>query len=69
MNVVDRLIVSAAALPAVLGFGAAIAITHDVIVAGLVGTAACIVAAGISLTPPVKRARMRLFRQKYPDAS
>lgn len=65
----DRLIVSAAALPAVLGFGIALAITGDLIVSAIAGAVACIAAAAISLTPPVQSARMRLLRRKYPDGS
>lgn len=69
MSLRDRLIVTAAALPAVLGFGLALGITRDLIVSGIIGAAACLVAAAVSLTPSVQRARMRLLRRKYPEAS
>ena len=65
----DRLIVLAAGLPGILGFGLAIAISRDLIVSMVVGGVASLVGAGISLTPPVRDARMRLVRRKYPDAS
>ena len=65
----DRLIVSAAALPAVFGFGLAIAISRDLIIAGAVAVVASLISAGITLTPSVRAARIRIMRRKYPDAS
>lgn len=65
----DRLILLAAALPVVLGFGIAFGITGDLTVATTFGGIACLVAAAISLTPLVQRARMRLLRRQYPDGS
>jgi len=62
----DRLIVWGAAAPAVLGFAAALAVTHDLVIAGLVGVAMSLIAAALSLTPPVRRARLRLLRRRYP---
>lgn len=64
----DRIIVVAAALPSVVAFGLAIAITHDLIISGIVGGVACVVSAAASLSPPVQRARLRLLRRKYPTA-
>jgi len=54
----DRVIVVAAALPSVVAFGSAIAITHDLIISSIVGGVACIVSAAASLLPPVQRARL-----------
>ena len=62
----DRLIVWAAIAPAVLAFPVSIALTHDLIVSGLVGVAASLATVAISLTPPVRAARIRLLRRKYP---
>jgi hypothetical protein len=64
----DRLIVIAVALPAVAGFGLAIAVTRDLLLAGGVGIACSLIAAGLSLTPPVKAARLRLLRRNYPTS-
>ena len=66
MSIPDRAIVVGAALPAALGFPAALGMTHDLVVSGLVGVAASLVGLAISLTPPVRRARVRLLRRKYP---
>ncbi|MFA4939791.1 hypothetical protein [Brevundimonas sp.] len=69
MIIRDRLIVSAAAFPAVFGFGLAIAISRDLIIAGAVAVVASLISAGITLTPSVRAARIRIMRRKYPDAS
>jgi hypothetical protein len=69
MGIPDRVIVVGAALPAALGFPAALGLTHDLMVSGFVGLAASLVGVVISLTPPVRRARVRLLRRKYPAES
>lgn len=62
----DRLIVIAAALPAVLSLGLALVVTRDLIVSGVVAVVCGLLSAAVSLSPPVKRARIRLLRRKYP---
>ncbi|MCV0413991.1 MAG: hypothetical protein K5831_03825 [Brevundimonas sp.] len=62
----DQLIVLAAAAPGVLGFAVAIALTHDLAIAALIGGVTAVIAAALSLTPPVRRARLRLLKRKYP---
>ena len=62
----DRLIIFGAALPAGLGLGVGLLVTRDLIQAVMIGGALSLVAAAISLTPPVTAARLRLLRRKYP---
>ena len=62
----DRLIVLAAAAPGALGFAVAIAVTRDLVIAAVIGGATSLIAAALSLTPPVRRARLRLLKRKYP---
>lgn len=62
----DRLITFGAALPGVLGIGIGLLIGSDLIQAVVIGLALLLVAAAISLTPPVTAARLRLLRRKYP---
>jgi len=63
----DRLIILLAAAPGVLGLGLALLLTGDLIKAGVVCAVLSLISAGLSLTPPVQRARIRLLRRKYPQ--
>lgn len=62
----DRLLVSTAILPGILGFGLALLLIGDLVVAAVIGGCLSLVGAAISLSPPVQAARMRMLRRKYP---
>ncbi|QBQ48843.1 hypothetical protein [Brevundimonas naejangsanensis] len=62
----DRMIMTAAAAPAVLGVGVALLFTQDLVVVGAVGASLALVSAALSLTPPVTAARIRHLRRRCP---
>jgi hypothetical protein len=62
----DRLIMASAAAPSILGLGLGYLFTRDLMWAGVIGSVLSLVAAAITLSPPVAAARMRHLRRKYP---